>query len=444
MRSVVLSLVLFAVTGCSSSTSVGSGADGGDGGGRGRDSSPGHDAVASDAKHATDDGGGGGDDSAVPEAGTPGVGDGSSLPDASKSADAESDGHDGHDASDGGNHGSEAGQDSGGVALCGGVTCYAGQSCLAGQCQYTDCVGDHVPGDYATIQDAVNALSGGGTICLAAQTYSEAVTAPFTTGPVNLQGAGPGQSIVTSFTVNDSTEVPSYSYSLDGISLGALSLNGSFGSGSREVKVTNSVIAATGDGANAVSVDDGEGTSPVSLTLDGVDVSSASTGGGIELFTESVDTVITVESSYIHGGSFGVNGYIYPADGVGAATIVLLNNTFENNATAIDFDSYVGSTLSVSLYNNLFVDNGVAIALTYAAIVGNNALYGNTTNYAGVATDGPGYVKANPLLDTSTPPGLLPGSPCRGAGNAAHAPTDDFYGKARGATPDIGAVQSSP
>ena len=52
-------------------------------------------------------------------------------------------------------------------------------------------------------------------------------------------------------------------------------------------------------------------------------------------------------------------------------------------------------------------------------------------------------MKSDPLLQTSvTPPTLGAGSPARGAGNKQLAPATDYWGNARGASIDLGCVQS--
>jgi hypothetical protein len=92
------------------------------------------------------------------------------------------------------------------------------------------------------------------------------------------------------------------------------------------------------------------------------------------------------------------------------------------------------------------VKNGTALELLgVPSDWGYNALYSNTTNYAANATAGMGTTESDPMLDTSTtPPGLLSGSPCRGAANPSVAPAHDFWGRPRGSSLDIDAVQSSP
>jgi hypothetical protein len=375
-------------------------------------------------------------DSSAPDGNLPGQSDAKSD---AKSFDA---GGDAHGAKEGGLHGPDAGSDSASPALCDGSICYAGESCVGGQCTITTCVGDNVPGDYATVQDAVNALTAGGTICLAAQAYDETVLAAPTSGLITIQGAGRGQSVLTGFgTSGTLQEGVAYDYALNGLTLGGLNIDAEYVGTTATVTVTDAVIAATG--ANSAVRVIAFATGPT-LTLNGVDISAASTEPAIYASvnpdTSGLATTLNVANCYIHGAQSGlvIDGFEE------IATLNVINNTFVGDGTAINLVVESTGTVTASLFNNLLVDNGVAIALTYAADVGNNALYGNTTNYGGVATDGSDYVKKNPLLDTSTPPGLLPGSPCRGAADATQAPANDFYGRARGASPDIGAVQSSP
>src|SRR5512139_822524 len=58
---------------------------------------------------------------------------------------------------------------------CGGSICAAGQTCNAGNCTF-GCAGASVPGDYATLQTAVDALAAVGqdaTICIGNATLTE-------------------------------------------------------------------------------------------------------------------------------------------------------------------------------------------------------------------------------------------------------------------------------
>jgi hypothetical protein len=333
-----------------------------------------------------------------------------------------------------------SGDGSGKPITCGAATCFVGQSCVAGACEFTDCVGDHVPGDYATVQDAVTALAPtGGTICLGAQTYDETVgfaAPPSVSTTIVILGISPAETVLESLGVEGDQSSPSVV--LKGLTLGSLNVAPYAGL----ISVTMSAGKLEGIG--------GAGEGGIDITLDGVEVTASTPSGAVislgvtDEGSESLS--ITIENSYIHDtGGISLETE-YGAGGTLSFSATFLNNTFVNNSTAIDNTAVANgsSTVTSSYYNNLFVDNGVALNLAAAGTTGNNALYGNTANYAGMAVDGPGYVKANPMLDASTPPGLQSGSPCRGTGNASHAPNHDYWGKPRGSVVDIGAVQSSP
>lgn len=173
-------------------------------------------------------------------------------------------------------------------------------------------------------------------------------------------------------------------------------------------------------------------------------------GGGS---TSSVLNV-TLQNAYIHDSGFGlafVPGYMNGIEYNGPAycDVNVLNDTFERDDNGVSNSIFCSDPSpagpGLTCFNNLLVDNTTALALGPSDVSGYEALYGNTTNFALSATAGPGTIESNPLLDTSTtPPGLLAGSPCRGAANAAVAPNHDFWGRPRGSSVDIGAVQSSP
>jgi hypothetical protein len=204
-----------------------------------------------------------------------------------------------------------------------------------------------------------------------------------------------------------------------------------------------------------------DGTAPYAGTIlfDEVDISGGTSGTAFTLLDNSPAAPgnpipsVSITNSYIHDSKTGIQvtwgnrGTLDPGgDGL---TATFTNNTFENDATSVSVsvtaDSSDTPVIAQSFTNNLFVGNGLALDLTQAGSEGNNAYYSNTTNLMGMAAPATGDVEANPLLDMSTtPPGLLAGSPCRGAANPATATSHDFWGHPRGTTPDIGAVQSSP
>jgi hypothetical protein len=109
-----------------------------------------------------------------------------------------------------------------------------------------------------------------------------------------------------------------------------------------------------------------------------------------------------------------------------------------------------GSPIHDVLIENNIVANHSIVGISHESfgtmnsqttfVTGNNALWGNTTNYDGGAIDGPGYVKQDCAI-SGTPPAPGAGSPCLGAGDATSAPDHDYFGHARTAPVDIGAVE---
>jgi hypothetical protein len=326
---------------------------------------------------------------------------------------------------------------------CGGQTCYAGQACVSGACTFTTCTGSQVPGDYATIQDAVNALATADRleiICLGAGTYAENVDVA--EGSIALQGLSSGQTVLTSLTMTYAVGLGDIDLSIQGVRINALSFRSGANPGAGSASITASSLGS-------LTIDAGYET--LSVNLDGVDVSAGAGGAALSIGQSNGSFALSVENSYIHDSLYGLD-YTVGEVPFGTASLTLLNNTFERDTTAVSIpegcvDLEVCSQPSITSFDNIFASNGVAIETQANDVVtdGSNALFGNTANYAGLATAGAGYVTANPVFDTSTtPPGLLAGSPCRGAANATYATTHDFWGRPRGTRADIGAVQSSP
>ena len=382
--------------------------------------------------------------------------------------DATADGHPAADASDGAMPRSDAATADGSLdapGTCSGAICFAGQTCVEGACSFTDCTGAHVPGDYATVQDAVNAiLPTGGTICLAAQTYAEVVQVALmgdrsANPPLAFQGVGAGQTVLNGFTSNvggEDGQTPSLE--LTGITLNSMTLT----LGGATVSMSACAV-----GPILIYSEPDDSTGSGTVNLDGVDLSAGSQGTALTLIDVNPTDLgyppvaVTITNSYIHDSKTGIfvnwggRGTLSGAAGQDALAATLANDTLENLTTAVDIsvaddnDSIPQATVAVT--DDLFVDNGLALEVTVGDALdttlteGNNGYFGNTTKFGGIAVPAPGDVNGDPMLDTSTaPPGLLAGSPDRAAASAQTATTHDFWGRPRGATPDIGAVQSSP
>ena len=355
---------------------------------------------------------------------------GSTHPDGSGAADA-SDGGAGDATVDGSAEGGAWG------TTCGGAQCYAGQSCVGGACAWTGCTGSHVPGDYATVQAAVTALgSGGGTICLGAQTYAESVQASPAT-PLTLQGISPSQTTLTSIIVSGGGGVTLQGMTLQGVTTSAASGN---------LVVRNCTIDASSTGNFGVDVQVIGGA--LDVTLDGVDVRAGTSTAVRFLVQDFTSNFVTgvIENSYIHDSSVGFQYVDQTGNGAGPfATVSLVNDTFLNDGTALLLDTQ-DPGVSVSYYDDVIRGSTLAVNLSQyvTAASGTNDYFGNTTNFGGSALDGAGDLKSDPvLLSTTTPPAPGAGSPLIRAGDAAHATPHDFWGNPRGTQADLGAVQVS-
>jgi hypothetical protein len=305
---------------------------------------------------------------------------------------------------------------------CGGGYCRADEQCSNGACVVT-CKGSTVPGDYATLGEALTALTQtDATICLAAQTYDETASAYSTQGKA-LTIIGPPAAKVTSLSVaGDYSSVTLRGFSATMLQFGATSSVDVIGVRASTVLVENAQKGA--------------------MLFDGCDLGDASHMYGLQV-QPGPGVSISVQNTWIHAASScGVYFYAYPQ--ATGSSLSLVSDTFVGNVTAIDFETASGSTLT---YANDIIANNTGVAVYLSGVSSpthdNNLVYGNATNYGGTAVDGVGYVKADPMLDNGTPPAPKSGSPARGAADAAKAPKTDYWGSVRGGAPDLGAVQGS-
>jgi hypothetical protein len=268
-------------------------------------------------------------------------------------------------------------------------------------------------------------------ICLGAQTYDEAVTLAGVT-PITLQGLSPAQSILTALGVSGAVALTVRGVTIQSVSLGATGT----------ASFVASAVGGNTTGQPGLRI--GQQTGTLAVTLDGVeatgDKAKTQPAVGVYFSNQIQNLTLLVQNSYVHGAGTGVMVSAQPST---TGHVSFVNDTFTDDGTALDLTLAPG--LPLSFFNNLITRNtlGVTFPQPADATDGNNALFGNTNNYGGSAADGAGYVKSDPMLDSSTtPPGLEAASPCRGAGDAAHAPATDFWGRPRGTKVDIGAVQS--
>ena len=365
---------------------------------------------------------------------------------------------------------SGAGPDAATSASCGGGYCRGQEVCVSSACVFQGCVGAQVPADFATVNAAVTSLAAtGGTVCVAAGDYEGDVEIDDTVD-VTILGVSAAQvtlgSVGITFQGRPSPPAHFQTISLQGVSIkgdvqigltsdyavvnltdcgmaggvsssqaGGLSVTASGGQLSVNVTASRFVSVDCTDGTSTLS------TGEVALTVDGADLGAS----GYDAFfveTWSPSSHYILQNSYLHDSGIGAEFASQLSSPTASFTVV--NNTFVGNQDGLYLSD---EDLTVTLFNNILVGSMLAYESSVsvpAASSGDNAYFDDTTNYEGQADAGTGDVTANPLLDTSTPPGLKVGSPCRGTGNASQAPSTDYWGRPRPSDVDIGAVQSSP
>jgi hypothetical protein len=373
-------------------------------------------------------------------------------------------------ANPGGNGGpGDPGSASGGqpgteTASCGGTVCRSGSTCVMNRCEYT-CTGVRVPGDYATIQEAATAIqTDGGTICLSAKTYTESVSLS-PQKPLTLVGLAESATIIEGGITLQGDELTLRGITVRGTSSPALRATShkrlTIESCTFRASSSSGTVSLT-SGANTITsskfLAETSGTALAfvayapsqSLTLENSDLAASSVGDGTAFllsspYSTSTIAKVEVKNSYFHNAKVGLSVSPGGASRYLTADVLLVNNTFERLSTGVD---YYGAK-APSYYNNIVTecDLGISINASTSAPTnredhGNNVMFKNTANFGGFATPGLRYLTTDPMLDTSkSPPAPKAGSPTVGAGDTSKAPPKDFWGKPRGPSVDIGAVE---
>ncbi len=277
----------------------------------------------------------------------------------------------------------------------------------------------------------------GGTICLTGPSYTESFSASTS---LTIQGISAASTVVNGELIfNSPVHLQGFQVSGDAQLNGAPSVVENMGFvGLLEVNADATITASkiVNPGGNAVY--NQNGSNPTVL-FDGVDISAPANYG---LYFGGDTAKLTVQNSYFHDSSRG-------AVLATSSSIAFVNNTFVNAGLALNIGcTDTSAVLAFTYENNLFVDNQVAVTVSTPCggqmpLFASNGYYGNTNNFAGTAVDGAGDVKTDPLLQTTvTPPTLGAGSPAIGAGLTSVAPATDYWGNPRGASVDLGCVQS--
>ncbi len=311
---------------------------------------------------------------------------------------------------------------------CGTTFCRTDQTCQAGRCVYT-CIGTQVPGDYATLGEAMAPLADkDATICYKPTTGTAGTVSIATSKSVTIIGVSPDQTPVPQITIGSGASGAG-TVTLQGLVATTVSLSGTTKVNINGGKIGYVYVTATQSGE---------------VRIEGADLGGASSSYGLYVTPgASTNPKVLAQNNYFHDAQSAAV-QVYSTSGY-AADVQLLNNTFRNNKAGILLTSSTG-TIKLTVIGNIFANTqGIAMSLPAFAATSefsNNLLFGNTTNYAGLAADGANYLKVDPMLDTAVPPDTRAGSPARGAGLANRSPGVDFYGISRAGKPDLGAVQS--
>lgn len=305
----------------------------------------------------------------------------------------------------------------------------------------------HVPGDFATIQAALDAALPGDTILVDPGTYMENlrfngknVTLKSTGGPggTTIQGTGgttvdigPGGAIL-GFTITGGTATFGAGMSVNG---GGTVITGNVFDGNRQ-----------GSGGFGAAIG-GNNSSPI--IQQNVFQNNSCDGQ----FLSGVVSFVNTSSPRIVNNIFQDN----PCRAINmtlpsGSLPQVINNTIVRNVSGVRVDRRIPTNQQV-YRNNLIVGNQIGLEVDFGVesfnpTWENNLVFNNGTDYRGIVdqTGQNGNISADPLLVDfdNGDYHLQSGSPAIGAGSTQDAPEVDFDGVLRGNSIDIGAFQFVP
>lgn len=295
------------------------------------------------------------------------------------------------------------------------------------------CLEVSVPGDYPTIQAAVNAAGSGDTVVVGPGSYTENVKI---FSGIAVQGAGPDLTVLHGQVKvsGDGAELAGFLVTSSGAS--GYSLNaGIIGSG-EDFVVRGNVVEGFGSGILAGETANGEVSGNI----------FRQNQVGIEL-SEAGPALLVVNNLVLNNTHAGIKVYSFSSP-------VIAHNTIVGNGFAEDYDMggaglVVGPFNGETAVNNIIVSNKGGINAIYESNskCNHNLVWGNFDNYVGDALTGSGDLSLDPRFVS---PGakdyhLQGDSPALDIG-AATAVSDDFDGNPRpgGDGPDMGAFEVQP
>lgn len=360
-----------------------------------------------------------------------------------------------------GGSGGSAGAGTGGSGgACGTVNagqgCGPGSQCIGGSCVIPSAgaCDVHVPGDYATVQQAITALRAANqkaTVCIADGTYSGNLSLDWGTAELTLVGSSPKRVVL-----DGSVSTPLFGQSPALVRFRGVTITGGVQS-YWSIALEDCIIRAQA-GTPAVRVmqpDNYPGNANIEVDIDSCDIANAGVpavefdfGGATCPVALGADPLFaTVENDWIHDSAVGL---AFNSSGCSSGGFQAVHNTLFDNTTGFSIDSSTPYVLGTTFVANVIAHSTTGITSNRSATDVNNvvvddmrdnALWSNTNNYGGLATPGAGYVTGDPKLGVGTPPAPLAGSPLIGAGDPKLVPTLDFFGLPRNGRADIGAVE---
>ena len=288
-----------------------------------------------------------------------------------------------------------------------------------------------VPGEFATIQEALNAAAPGDTVSVAPGDYTENLKV---FAGVDLKGAGPANTVLHGQVKcgSDGTSVSGFRVVKEGSS--GLGLDIGISCTGEIFNVTGNVVEGFGSGIGVESTVDGE----ISGNL------VRNNGIGIELGeTAAVLVANNVVTNNSKGGIVLFSGYF----GINIVHNTIVGNGFGSNYQEGGAGIVIGPFITETVQNNIVVSNrgGINCMDGYSSKDKANLVWGNLDNYVGGASAGAGDLSLDPMF---ADPGnkdyrLQAGSPAVNAAILWPAVVIDFDGNPRptGDAPDLGAFE---
>ena len=299
-----------------------------------------------------------------------------------------------------------------------------------------------VPGEFPTIQAALDAASSGDTVSVSPGTYAEnlnfngkAVNLVSTAGASQTTVAAPGG---TAVTIGPAGSITGFTISGGTATFGAgMAVSGSGTVIARDIFQSNQ----QGAGGFGAAIGGNNASPLIEQDLFTNNSCDSQFDSGVVAFVNSSSP--TIENNVFHDNPCRAVNLSLPQ----GPTPLVINNTMVRNSVGVRVDGRVPSDTEI-VRNNIIVDNGMGLEVDFGSgpTWDHNLVFGNTTDYSGFPdqTGTNGNLSADPEFVSSASNNfqLLPGSPAIGAGSAVDAPSVDFSGNPRPpGSIDIGAFQ---